>query len=148
MAAAVPGCECRRFLEDGGDAAIVVSTVCGDADRMGDTLAEMATARGPGEAASAQAALASGKKPPVAGVHELFVDGMPSLLSSSGVDDVNGLGEDDGALAMTERGGRMVKIWFSDGGGPYESKGSGTVCNIGSITGSDLVREIDVRLGG
>ena len=78
----------------------------------------------------------SGKKPPVLD-HEFFEEGRPSLLSSSGVDAVRGLGADEG-LAITERGGRMVKIWSSAGGGPYESKGSGMVWSMGSITGSEL----------
>ena len=68
-------------------------------------------------------------------VHEF----LPSLLlSSSGVEDVSGLGVADGVLAMTDNGGRMVNILSSAGGGPYESNGSGTACNMGSIIGSDL----------
>lgn len=65
-----------------------------------------------GDATSAQAALASGKKPPVVGAQELLLDGCPSLLSRSGVDAVMGLAVDevDGALAITERGCKMVKI--------------------------------------
>ena len=86
---------------------------------------------------SAHAALLSGKNVPAAVVHELFADVVASL-SSSGVEDVIGLGLEDGAFAMTESGGRMEKILSSAGGGPYESNGSGTACSIGSITGSDL----------
>ena len=64
---------------------------------------------------------------------------MPSLLpSSSGVVDVKGLGLDEGALAMTDNGGRILKILSSEGGGPYESNGSGTTWSMGSMTGSEL----------
>lgn len=67
---------------------------------------------------SAQAALASEKKAPL-WVHELLPDCIPSLLpSSSGVVDVIGLGLDEGAFAMTDRGGKMENILSSDGGGP------------------------------
>lgn len=91
-------------------------------------------------ATSAHAALDSEKYVPVAGAQELFPEAIPSLLpSSSGVEDVSGLGVDDGALAMTERGGRIEKIWSSAGGGPYESNGSGTDWSMGSIIGSDLM---------
>ena len=86
---------------------------------------------------SAHAVLLSGKYAPAAVVQELLPEVVLSL-SSSGVDEVIGLGLDDGALAMTERGGRMVNILSFAGGGPYESNGSGTACSIGSITGSDL----------
>ena len=56
------------------------------------------------------------------------------------MDAVIGLAVDEveGALAMTERGCKIVKIWSSAGAGPYESNGSGTVCNMGSMTGSEL----------
>lgn len=109
--AAAPGCECRRFMEEGGDAETVVSTACGDTERTGETLvdAERGGENG-GDCASAQAALASGKNPPVLGAQEFLPDAIPSLLSSSGVEDVRGLGDDDGTFAMTERGGRIEKI--------------------------------------
>ena len=90
-----------------------------------------------GEETSAHAALLSGKNVPAAVVHELFADVVASL-SSSGVEDVIGLGLEEGAFAITESGGRMENILSSAGGGPYESNGSGTACSIGSITGSDL----------
>ena len=71
------------------------------------------------EVASAHAALPSGKNPPVGFAQELLFEEMPSLLfSNSGVDDVNGLGLADGVFAMTERGGRILKILSSSGGGP------------------------------
>lgn len=44
----------------------------------------------------------------------------------AGGEFASGLGEGDGALAITASGGRMVNIWSSDWGGPYESNGSGT----------------------
>lgn len=50
----------------------------------------------------------------------------------------SGLGEGDGALAMTASGGRMVNIWSSAWGGPYESNGSGTDWSMGSKIGSEL----------
>lgn len=63
----------------------------------------------------AQAAAVSGKKPPAAFVHEF----LPSLLlSSSGVEEVMGLGVADGVFAITDRGGRIEKILSSEGGGP------------------------------
>lgn len=61
-----------------------------------------------------------------------------SLASVCGV-ELSGLGEGE-AAAMMERGGRMLKIWSSDGCWPYESKGSGTDCSMGSMTGSELER--------
>ena len=70
-----------------------------------------------GEATSAHAALLSGKNPPAAVVHELLAEVVPSL-SSSGVEEVIGLGLADGAFAITERGGRIEKILSSAGGGP------------------------------
>jgi hypothetical protein len=59
------------------------------------------------------------------GVLLLDGGGRISIGSHSGV-DVKGLGEGEGALVMIERGGKMLKIWSSACGGPYESKGSGT----------------------
>jgi len=49
----------------------------------------------------------------------------------------SGLGEGEGALAMTASGGRMVNIWSSACGGPYESNGSGTDWSMGSKIGSE-----------
>jgi hypothetical protein len=37
-----------------------------------------------------------------------------------------GVGKREGALAITDKGGKMLKIESSAFGGPYESKGSGT----------------------
>ena len=112
-------------------------TAGGEAERAGDVAPELGEDVGGGDdGTSAQAAAVSGKKPPVLD-HEFLLDGSPSLLSSSGVEAVKGLGEGEG-LAITDRGGRIVNIWSSEGGGPYESKGSGIVWSIGSITGSEL----------
>lgn len=130
------------LLADCVDADVVprenaVLTSGGEAVRAGETgklveVAEVAT--------SAHAALDSEKYDPVVGTQEFFPEAIPSLLpSSSGVEDVSGLAVEEGALAMTERGGRMEKIWSSAGGGPYESNGSGTDWSIGSMIGSDLV---------
>lgn len=85
-------------------------TAVGETERAGEVAPELGPEPGGGEldGTSAHAAAVSGKKPPVLD-HEFFTDGMPSLLSSSGV-DVSGLGDDEGALAMTERGGRMLNI--------------------------------------
>lgn len=95
-------------------------------DRVGDVAPELgADPAGGLEGTSAHAAAVSGKNPPVLD-HEFLLEGRPSLLSSSGVEAVSGLGADEG-LAMTESGGRMENIWSSAGGGPYESKGSGIV---------------------
>lgn len=98
----VKGTECR-LLTAGGDAdgEITVADVVGD--RGGDVVT------------LAQAAEVSGKKPPAELLHEFF----PSLLlSSSGVDEVRGLGLADGVFAITERGGSIEKILSSAGGGP------------------------------
>ena len=46
------------------------------------------------------------------------IPSLLSLLARAGVEEVNGLGLDEGALAMTESGGRMLKILSSAGGGP------------------------------
>ncbi len=82
----------------------------GDIDLTGDVSPEPGA--DPGgvelEGASAHAAV-SGKKPPVAADQEFFADGVLSLLSRSGVEAI-GLAVEDGALAMTEGGGRMLKI--------------------------------------
>lgn len=51
--------------------------------------------------------------------------GRLSNASSSGV-RVCGLGDAEGTFVMIDSGGRMLNIWSSDCGGPYESKGSGT----------------------
>ena len=64
-------------------------------------------------------------------------EGRPAMGSCSGVPAI-GLGDDKGALVMIDRGARMLNIWSSACGGPYESKGSGTDCSIGSMTGSEL----------
>lgn len=123
--AGMKGKECRRFTA-GGEAE---GDTRGDAEGDIDEDAEDVT--------SAHAAVVSGKNPPALLLHEFF----PSLLlSSSGVVDVRGLGLAEGVLAITDNGGRMLKILSSAGGGPYESKGSGTVCSIGSMTGSELWR--------
>jgi hypothetical protein len=130
-------CECEDVPSMGGKEyfRVVVGGEV-DGDISGDVVDGDADE---GDETSAQAALASGKKPPAGLVQELLFEAMPSLLfSNSGVDDVSGLGLAEGVFAMTERGGRMLKILSSSGGGPYESKGSGTVCNIGSMTGSEL----------
>lgn len=90
----------------------------GDIDLAGDVSPEPGA--DPGgvelEGASAHAAV-SGKKPPVAADQEFFAEEALSLLSRSGVEAI-GLAVEDGALAMTESGGRMLKIWSSEGGGP------------------------------
>lgn len=76
------------------------------------------------------------------GLLELEVEaGRPCMFSNSGV-RVKGVVDAEGAVGMMERGGRILKIWSSDCGGPYESNGSGTDCNMGSITGSDLEEPI------
>ena len=117
------GKECRRFTA-GGEAE---GDTRGDAEGDIDEDAEDVT--------SAHAAVVSGKNPPALLLHEFF----PSLLlSSSGVVDVRGLGLAEGVFAITDNGGSMLKILSSAGGGPYESKGSGTVCSIGSMIGSEL----------
>lgn len=103
------------ILVKGEDALV---TFGGEIDRAGEVAPELG-AEPPGglDGTSAHAAAASGKKPPVLD-HEFLPEGRPSLLSSSGVEAVSGLGEDEGAFAITERGGRIVKIWSSAGGGP------------------------------
>lgn len=64
--------------------------------------------------------------------------GKPSMELSSGV-VITGVDDDDDlGFVRMESGGRMLNIWSSAWGGPYESNGSGTVCNIGSMTGSEL----------
>ena len=90
----------------------------GDTERAGDVVPELGAEPDGGEleGTSAHAAAVSGKKPPECD-QEFLPDERPSLLSSSGV-VVSGLGEEEGAFAMTERGGRMVNIWSSAGGGP------------------------------
>ena len=92
----------------------MLMTAGGETDRAGEVGPD------PGgvevEGTSAHAAV-SGKKPPVAADQEFFAEGALSLLSRSGV-EVRGLGVEDGALAMTESGCRMLNIWSSDGWGP------------------------------
>lgn len=105
------GWECRRDIDDGGEMLEDMSDV-GDMERTGEAIADDGPEGGEaGLATSAQAALVSGKKPPDPGVQELFPDAMPSLLlSSSGVEEVRGLGDGDGAFAITDSGGRILKI--------------------------------------
>lgn len=64
-------------------------------------------------------------------------EGRESKGSRSGV-PVKGLAVEEVVLVIMDRGVRILNIWSSDWGGPYESKGSGTVCNIGSMIGSEL----------
>ena len=112
----------------------------GEVNRAGEAAPETGAELGGGEepeGTSAHAVAASGKKPPEL-VQELLPDERPSVLSSSAVEEVRGLGAEEGTWAMMDRGGRMVKIWSSAGGGPYESKGSGIVWSIGSMMGSEL----------
>lgn len=86
-----------------------------DGEAMGEVTDGDAAEDG-GDATSAHAALDSGKNAPVGFVHELLPETIPSLLlSRSGVEDVRGLGLAEGVFAMTERGGRMVKILSSAG---------------------------------
>ena len=82
----------------------------GEMDRVGEAGPELGAEPGGGEldGTSAHAAV-SGKKPPVAADQEFLAEGVLSLLSRSGV-DVSGLGVEEGAFAMTESGGRMLKI--------------------------------------
>lgn len=92
-----------------------MSTAWGDAERAGEMGFDIVRKRGgefAGDDMSAHAALASGKNPPAVGAQELLLDGCPSLPSKSGVEAVIGLAVDevDGALAITERGCKMVKI--------------------------------------
>lgn len=119
------GCECRLLSPDVGDAGL--KFVVGEMERVGEVVPEPGAelvVGGEPEGTSAHAAAVSGKKPPELD-HEFLPDDRPSLLSSSAVEEVRGLGAEEGTLAMTERGGRILKIWSSAGGGPYESKGSG-----------------------
>lgn len=91
-----------RLLTVGGDAE-GERTV---AELVGDIAGDVLT--------STHAAVLSGKNPP--GFVQEFLPSL--LLSSSGVDEVKGLGLADGVLAITESGGRMLKILSSSGGGP------------------------------
>lgn len=72
----------------------------------------------------------------LAGAHEWLMMSGGELLAGGVL--ASGLGEGDGALAMTASGGRMLNIWSSAWGGPYVSNGSGTDCSMGSKIGSDL----------
>ena len=117
-----------RLLTVGGEAVGEMTEAEVAGERVGDVgdVGDVATC--------AQAALVSGKMLP-AFVQEF----LPSLLPSrSCVEEVRGLVLAVWVLAITDRGGRMVKILSSSGGGPYESNGSGTACSMGSIIGSDL----------
>lgn len=113
--AAATGCECRRLRPD---VVAAFPTAGGEIDLAGEVSPDPGAEPGGVEfvGRSAHAAV-SGKKPPVAADHEFFAEGIPSLLSRSGV-DVSGLGVEEGALAITESGGRILNIWSSAGGGP------------------------------
>jgi len=107
-------------------------TIGGDTDRGGVE---------DGEGTSAHSDVDSAKNPlPLVDAHGLFPDGSEPAGSRSGV-VVMGLGEGEGALVMIESGGKMLKIWSSACGGPYESKGSGTDWSISSMMGSELKRK-------
>jgi len=85
------GCDWRRLSKLGGDE-----------DRGGVE---------DGETASAHSETALAKNPPF-GAHEaLLVEGETSEGRGGVVG--NGLGEGEGALAITASGGRMVNIWSS-----------------------------------
>lgn len=73
------------------------------------------------DGASAHAAFVSPKNPPALGVQELLAEVMPSLLFSTSevVEEVvSGLALVEGVLASTDRGGSILKILSSSGGGP------------------------------
>lgn len=95
------GCECL-LLSPG-----IRGTDGGDAERVGEVAPELGDEVGGGEEGMSAHAAVSGKKPPLLD-HEFLLDGSPSL-SSSGVVADRGLGAEDG-LAITDRGGRMLKI--------------------------------------
>jgi len=75
----------------------------GEIDRGGDT------ARGGG--ISAHAEFDSDKYPPEVGI-QVILEGLVAIseVSMFGVDELWGLGEDDGAFAITESGGKIEKI--------------------------------------
>jgi hypothetical protein len=106
----VYGTECR-LLTAGGDAEGET-----EVDVAGDIEGDVGDVE-----TFARAALVSGKKLPAL-VHEFF----PSLLLSISGVEVMGLGLADDVLAITDKGGKIVNILSSAGGGPYESNGSGT----------------------
>jgi hypothetical protein len=71
-----------------------------------------------GEWTSAHCELDSGKPPPLVGGHKTpaAAEVNPGSGSRSGVER-KGLGDGDG-MFMMDKGGRMLKIWSSAGGGP------------------------------
>jgi hypothetical protein len=60
------------------------------------------------------------------GNHEVLPKVVLFGVVESGGVVVVGVGEDECAVALMERGCKMLKIWSSACGGPYESNGSGT----------------------
>jgi hypothetical protein len=89
-----------EFRRDGGEIDLVRG---GEIDRGGDT------ARG--EGISAHAEFDSEKYPPEVGIQDVL-EGLVAIseVSMFGVDELWGLGEDDGAFAITESGGKIEKI--------------------------------------
>lgn len=127
-----PGTEWRRgvVLPFGGD---MLPAAGGDVERGGEESGEVAPAHAVVSAVNGTPLVAGSQD-------EIFVlaeEGSERAPSGSGVPAM-GLDAVVDMPVMMERGARMLKIWSSACGGPYESKGSGTDCSIGSMTGSDL----------
>lgn len=102
------GCE---FLLDelfGGDAGCMGG---GETDRGGEVES--------GDGRSAHAELDSEKYPPAFGIQDVL-GGLVATSDGarSGVEELWGLGDEDGVFDMMESGGRIVNIWSSVVGGP------------------------------
>ena len=131
-----PGTECLRgvVLPFGGD---TLPAAGGDVERGGEESGEVAPAHAVVSAVNGTPVVAGSQD-------EIFVlaeEGSERAPSASGVPAM-GLDAVVDMPVMMESGARMLKIWSSACGGPYESKGSGTDCSIGSMTGSDLCARV------
>lgn len=108
------GCGCLRLMLDpGGD------TDLGGVGEPGGGVEE-------GDGTSAHSDVESaGKCSPLLGSHGVLpkVD-LLGVVDSGGVVFI-GVGDGECAVALIERGCRMLNIWSSACGGPYESNGSG-----------------------
>lgn len=107
------------FLDGGCEFLLEEETVGGDMDLAGGGEIERGGEGETGEGISAHAEFDSEKYPPVLGIHDAF-GGLVAASDGarSGVEELCGLGEDEGALAITDSGGRIENIWSSVVGGP------------------------------
>lgn len=112
------------FLEGGCDSLRLIVEAGGDVGRGG--VEEVGgVVLGNGTSAHCETASVVWKYSPLLGDQAFLVITLSSGFVVSGGEAFMGLGEGEAALALIESGCKMLKIWSSACGGPYESNGSG-----------------------